>query len=245
MHTPPERLSQSERSRERDSRLLTSLHPDARVLLEARLTHVELGRGAILETTGATTEHVHFPLSGAIVSLLQVMKDDASVEVAAIGSEGVVGSVAALGSGAASAHAVVQLPGLFARLPMAAFRDLLDERPPLRDKMIRYNELLLAQMQQSIACNALHDVESRMCRWLLQTRDRMGADVLPFTQDFIGQMLGVRRTTITLVARMLQGGDMIRCSRGKVEVLDRGALEDAACECYAAGRARTDRFLAD
>ena len=114
----------------------------------------------------------------------------------------------------------------------------------MRAKMIRYNELLLAQMQQSIACNALHDVESRLCRWLLQTRDRMGADVLPFTQDFIGQMLGVRRTTITLVARMLQGGDMIRCSRGKVEVLDRAALEDAACECYAAGRARTDRFLA-
>ena len=105
----------------------------------------------------------------------------------------------------------MQLPGLFARLPMAAFRDLLDKRPPLRDKMIRYNELLLAQMQQSIACNALHDVESRLCRWLLQTQDRMGADVLPFTQDFIGQMLGVRRTTITLVARMLQGGDMIRC----------------------------------
>jgi CRP-like cAMP-binding protein len=124
-----------------------------------------------------------------------------------------------------------------------AFATAMQAHPVLRDKVVQCNELLVAQMQQSIACNALHDVESRLCRWLLQTQDRTGSDILPFTQELLGQMLGVRRTTITLVARMLQSADMIRWSRGRVEILDRQALEHAACECYATTRERTQRFL--
>jgi CRP-like cAMP-binding protein len=230
--------------RPRANRLLASLNPTEQNLLSSQLKHVELATGTVLESRGEPTDQVCFPLPGAMVSVLQTMRDGQSVEVAAIGSEGVIGSLAALGSGLAPAQAVVQLPGTFSRLAMATFRMIVQERPALRDKLVNYNESLVALMQQSIACNALHDVESRLCRWLLQTRDRVGSDVLPFTQEFVGHMLGVRRTTITLVAGVLQGADVIRCGRGKIEILDRQALENAACECYAANRGRMDRCLA-
>jgi CRP-like cAMP-binding protein len=229
----------------RTNRLLASLPANEQAALEPQLKAVELMRGAVLETLSERAEHVHFPCSGALASLLQTMQDGASVEVAAVGSEGMIGSMAALGSGVALAQAVVQLPGLFMRIPMVLFVAALRTQQALHDKVVRYNEMLVAQMQQSIACNALHDVESRLCRWLLQTQDRTGSDVLPFTQELLGQMLGVRRTTITLVARMLQTADMIRWSRGKVEILDRQALERASCECYGATRERMNRFLAD
>lgn len=227
----------------RTNRLLANLPAGEQAVLTAQLKPVELMRGAVLETLGEPTEHVHFPCTGALVSLLQTMQDGAAVEVAAIGGEGMIGSMAAFGSGVALAQAIVQLPGLFLRTPIPAFVTVAQAQPALRDKVVRYNEILVAQMQQSIACNALHDVESRLCRWLLQTQDCTGGDVLPFTQELLGQMLGVRRTTITLVARMLQSADMIRWSRGKVEILDRSALEHAACECYAASRERMERFL--
>ena len=229
----------------RGNRLLASLPANERAALDPQLKPVELMRGTILETLGEPTEHVHFPCSGALASLLQTMQDGASVEVGAVGSEGMVGGMAAAGSGVALAQAVVQLPGLFMRIPMAPFMAALRTQPALHDKVVRHNETIVAQMQQSIACNALHDVESRLCRWLLQTQDHTGAEVLPFTQELLGHMLGVRRTTITLVARMLQTADMIRWSRGKVEILDRQALEHASCECYAASRERMNRFLAE
>ena len=231
--------------RARSNRLLASLQPDEHALLSHQLRPVDLAAGTVLETLGEVTEHVHFPLTGALASVLQTMRDGAAVEVAAIGSEGVVGSIAALGSGVAVAQAVVQLPGTFLRLPIAAFRPILAEHRTLGDRMMRYNESLIGQMQQTIACNALHDVEARLSRWLLQTQDRIGDDILPFTQEFVGQMLGVRRTTITLVAGMLQAADMIRCGRGKIEILDRQALENAACECYAPNRTRVDAVLAE
>ncbi|HUI97571.1 MAG TPA: Crp/Fnr family transcriptional regulator [Xanthobacteraceae bacterium] len=227
----------------RTSRLLASLPADAQAVLAPQLAFVTLTRGFVLELLGEPTAHVQFPCGGALVSMQQTMQDGAAVEVVAIGAEGAVGSMAALGSGVALAQAVVQLPGVFGRIPMAPFLAALRAQPVLRATMTRYNELLIAEMQQSIACNALHDVESRLCRWLLQMQDHTGADVLPFTQEMVGQMLGVRRATITLVARLLQSGDMIRWIRGKVEILDRDALERAACECHAASRQRTDRFL--
>ena len=226
------------------NRLLARLPADAQAVLTPHLKHIELGCGAVLETLGEPTAYVHFPAGGTLVSLQQTMQDGTGVEVAAIGAEGVVGSMAALGSGVALAQATVALPGLFALVPTVAFLAAVRTHPALRTRITRYGELLIAEMLQSAACNALHDVESRLCRWLLQTQDRTGADVLPFTQELVGQMLGVRRTTITLVARLLQSADMIRWIRGKVEILDRKALERAACECYAASRRRMDRFLA-
>jgi CRP-like cAMP-binding protein len=228
----------------RTNSLLAALPAAEQALLAPQIRSIELTRGVVLETLGERTEHVHFPCSGALVSLLQNMQDGAAVEVAAIGGEGMIGGMAVLGSGFALAQATVQLPGLFLRIPAASFATVMQAHPALRDKVVQYNELLVAQMQQSIARNALHDVESRLCRWLLQTQDRTGSDILPFTQELLGQMLGVRRTTITLVARMLQSADMIRWSRGRVEILDRQALEHAACECYATTRERTQRFLA-
>jgi len=226
------------------NRLLASLPTDVRSVLGPHLKTVELMRGTMLETLGEPTSHVHFPHDGALVSVQQTMQDGAAVEVAAIGSEGAVGSRAVLGSGTALAQAVVQLPGLFARVPAIAFLAAVRAQPTLHARMMNYGELLIAELQQSIACNALHDVESRLCRWLLQTQDRTRADILPFTQEVVGRLLGVRRTTITLVARLLQTAGMIRWMRGKVEIADREALERATCECYAAGRQRMHRFLA-
>jgi CRP-like cAMP-binding protein len=245
MDAIPRGLVATEGDRPRGNRLLHSLRPEEQSLLARQIKHVELLRGTVLESIGEMTEKVHFPHNGALSSLLQTMQDGTSVEVAAVGSEGVVGSMAALGSGMALTQVVVQMSGMFARIAMGPFRAAVQERSDLRDRMIRYNEFLVAQMQQSIGCNALHDVESRLCRWLLQTQDRMDSNVLPFTQEFVGQMLGVRRTTITLVARMLQSADMIRCGRAKIEILDRGALQRAACECYPASRRHMNRFLAD
>ncbi len=224
-------------------RLFESLPTDAQGLLAPHLKPVELARDAVLETLGEPTEHLHFPCNGALASLLHTMRDGAAVEVAAVGSEGVVGSMAALGSGVALAHAVVQLPGLFARIPAAPFLAAVRAQPALHARLIRYNEMLIGEIQQSVACNALHDVEARLCRWLLQTQDRTGIDILPFTQETVGHMLGVRRTTITLVARLLQSAGMIRWVRGRVEILDRPELERAACECHAAGRERMTRFF--
>jgi CRP-like cAMP-binding protein len=244
MQPTPERVLVHQSLRPRVNRLLASLNPTEQNLLSSQLRLVDLPTGTVLELRGEPTDQVCFPLTGAMVSVLQTMRDGASVEVAAIGSEGVVGSLAALGSGLAPAQAVVQLPGTFSRISVATFRIIMQERPALREKMVRYNEGLVAHMQQSIACNALHDVEARLCRWLLLTQDRTGSHVLPFTQEFVGHMLGVRRTTITLVAGILQGADVIRCGRGKIEILDRQALEKAACECYAADRGRMDRCLA-
>jgi CRP-like cAMP-binding protein len=244
MQPTPDRVLADQGVHPRVNRLLASLNSTEQNLLSGQLKHADFATGTVLESRGDPTDQVCFPLTGAMVSVLQTMRDGESVEVAAIGSEGVVGSLAALGSGLAPAQAVVQLPGTFSRLAMATFRMIMQERPALREKVVRYNEGLVAHMQQSIACNALHDVESRLCRWLLQMQDRIGSDVLPFTQEFVGHMLGVRRTTITLVAGMLQGADVIRCGRGKIEILDRQALENAACECYAADRGRMDRYLA-
>jgi CRP-like cAMP-binding protein len=244
MQPAPERVLVDQGVRPRANRLLASLNPIEQNLLSTQLKHVDFATGTVLETRGEPTDQVCFPLTGAMVSVLQTMRDGESVEVAAIGSEGMVGSLTALGTGQAQAQAVVQLPGTFSRLAMATFRIIIQERPSLREKMVRYNESLVAQMHQLIACNALHDVESRLCRWLLQTQDRIGSDVLPFTQEFVGHMLGVRRTTITLVAGLLQGADIIRCGRGRIEILDREALENAACECYVANRGRMDRCLA-
>jgi CRP-like cAMP-binding protein len=114
---------------------------------------------------------------------------------------------------------------------------------PSGRRFVRYNDLLLAQVQQSVACNALHALEARLCRWLLQTHDCMEGEVIPLTQEFLGQMLGVRRTTVTIAARLLQTARLIRYRRGHIQILDRKALEDISCECYAVVRGYMDNIF--
>jgi CRP-like cAMP-binding protein len=171
------------------------------------------------------------------------MQSGASVETATIGRAGVIGASAGLGAPSTFARAIVQLPGTAAWLSAAQFHAAANQSQGIRDLIVRYNDLLLAQIQQSVACNALHALEARLCRWLLQTHDCMDGDVIPLTQEFLGQMLGVRRTTVTIAARLLQSAGLIRYRRGHIQVLDRKALEDIACECYAVVRKNADKVF--
>src|SRR5262249_3328288 len=141
------------------------------------------------------------------------------------------------------ARAIVQLPGTAAWTSASQFHMAAAQSPALRDLIARHNDVLLAQVQQSVACNALHGLEARLCRWLLQTHDCIDGNVIPLTQEFLGQMLGVRRNTVTIAARLLQSAGLIRYQRGHIRVLDRAALENTSCECYAVIRQNADKVF--
>src|SRR5262249_31583613 len=150
------------------------------------------------------------------------------------------------GSGArlAIARALVQLPGTAAWISASQFHTAAAQSQGLRDLIVRYNDVLLAQVQQSVACNALHGLEARLCRWVLQTHDCVDGNVIPLTQEFLGQMLGVRRTPVTIGARLLQSAGLIRYRRGLIHIVDCAALEDIACECYAVVKHNADKVFA-
>jgi CRP-like cAMP-binding protein len=193
----------------------------------------------VLQEQEAPVEKVYFPLSG-VISLISVMEDNRVVETAMVGREGAVGAFGGLGPWNAFTRAVVQLPGMAVVIPVSSFQTVVAQRERIRNLILRYKEALLAQVQQTAACNALHPLEERLARWLLQALDRADDPELPLTQEFIAQMLGVRRTTVTMIASQLQEAGMIRYHRGHIAVLDRSRLEEAACECYSAIRRRTD-----
>jgi CRP-like cAMP-binding protein len=194
----------------------------------------------VLHDVGEELEHVYFPHAG-MVSLVAVMQSGATVETATMGRLGVVGASAGLGARSTIGRAVVQLSGTAAWISGAQFHAAANQSEALRDCIGRYNDLLLAQVQQSVACNALHALDARLCRWLLQTRDCTDGDIIPVTQDFLGQMLGVRRTTVTNAARVLQGAGLIRYRRGHIQIVNRLALQEIACECYAVVKHNSDR----
>jgi CRP-like cAMP-binding protein len=208
-------------------------------LLAPHLRIVELVRSIVLHDPGEPIDHVYFPHSG-MVSVVTIMRNGATVETATLGRTGVIGGTAAFGARHAVGRAIVQLPGSASRVPAARFHAAAQESQAIRELAVRYNDLLIAQIQQSVACNALHTLEARLCRWLLQTHDCVDGDTIPLTQEFLGQMLGVRRTSVTLAARLLQSAGMIRYRRGHIQVVDRSGLEDAACECYGAIQEHTD-----
>jgi CRP-like cAMP-binding protein len=171
-----------------------------------------------------------------MVSLVAVMQNGATVETATVGRAGVIGASSGLGAKQSFGRAIVQLPGTAAWLTASQFHAAASQSQAIRDLIIRYDEILLGQVQQSVACNALHAMEARLCRWLLQTHDCVDGDIIPLTQEFLGQMLGVRRTTVTIAARVLQSAGLIRYHRGHIQIVDRAALKDLACECYAVVR---------
>jgi CRP-like cAMP-binding protein len=222
------------------NRFLTALPPDDQCLLKPHLRPVALERGAVLHDVGDEIEHVYFPHSG-MISLVAVMQSGATVETATVGRGGVVGAMTAFGSRSAAGRAVVQLPGAALRIGVSQFRAVARESDGLRGLVVRYNDLLISQIQQSVACNALHGLEARLCRWLLQTHDCVEDDIIPLTQEFLAQMLGVRRTTVTIAARVLQSGGLIRYRRGLIQIVNREGLEQAACECYATVRQNVEK----
>ena len=216
----------------RRNRLLAALTAADHSLLAPHLKELSLELGLLLQEGGEPVEHIYFPPQG-MISLLAVMSDGQGIETTTVGSEGVVGAMSGFGIHRGVTRAVVQAPLVASRISSVRFHAAVQKSEGIRNLIASYNEVLLAQVQQTAACNALHATESRLARWLLQTRDRIDSDVLPLTQEFLSQMLGVRRTTVTLVARQLEQAGVIQNRRGRIVVVDRKGLEDMACECYA------------
>jgi CRP-like cAMP-binding protein len=242
--TPPRQTVPRARQLEdgRFNRFLATLPPHDFALLAPQLRTITLERGVMLHDVGEEIEHVYFPHTG-MVSLVAVLQNGATIETATIGRGGVVGASAGLGARWTVGRAVVQLPGTAAWLSRAQFHAAVNQSQAIRDLIVRYNDLLLAQVQQAVACNGLHALEARLSRRLLQTHDCVDGDAIPLTQEFLGQMLGVRRTTVTLAARLLQSAGLIRYRRGLVHIVDRRALEDISCECYAVVRHSADKIF--
>jgi CRP-like cAMP-binding protein len=228
-----------ENAQAHENRLLATLDPIEFELLAPHLYKEPLARGAILQEQEAPVEKVYFPASG-VISLISVMEGGAVVETAMVGREGAVGAFGGLGPRNAFNRAVVQLPGVAAVIPVTHFQAAVGQSARIRNAVLRYKEALLGQVQQTAACNALHNLEERLARWLLQALDRTDNPNLPLTQEFISQMLAVRRTTVTLIAGKLQQAGLISYHRGHIEIVDRVRLEDAACECYRMIRRRTE-----
>jgi len=225
------------------NRLLRSLQPADFALLAPYLVAVSLGQGQVLTEPGDVVEYVYFPHT-AVISFLAVMRHGQTVETATIGRNGLIGGVAGLGRWRAFARVVVQVPGTASRISGARFRAAFKQSDRLATLVLQCVQSIVVQIQQTAACNALHGVEQRLCRWLLLTQDLANINVLPLTQDFLSQMLGVRRTTVTQAANRLQSLGMIRrTQRGQIEIVDREALKEVVCECYEELRSRHAQFV--
>lgn len=221
--------------------LLARFPPADLALVEAELTPVSFPRGLVLYEAGDRMEQIYFPSDG-VISLVAEMENGARAESATIGREGAIGLLTDGEPGLAFSQCIVQVPGYGHRLEARRFTQLAGGKA-MRDLIRRYADVLLAQTLQSVACNALHTVEARFCRWLLMCDDRTDADFVALTQEFLAEMLGVQRTTVTLVARTLQGSGLIRYHRGRIKVVDRPGLEEAACECYGIVRRHRERLM--
>ncbi len=180
---------------------------------------------------GDEFEQVYFPHNG-MLSLLAVLRDGKAIETATVGREGVVGAMAGLGLYKSLVRVVVQMPTSLTKIPSSQFRKVATASEALRNLCIQYNEVLLSQARVTAACNALHLIEARFCRWLLQSADRAGGDTVNLTQEFLAEMLGVRRTSVTEVATKLQNAGLISYSRGVIKILNRPAVAKLSCECY-------------
>ncbi len=224
--------------------LLRALRPVDYALLSPHLERITLERGTVLFQPGEDVRNVYFPCDGAMLSLVVVMENGVTAETAAVGREGALGGIVSQGFVPAFTRAVAQLPGRALRLDAAQLAWAKAHSATLSNLFARYADCLIAQVLQSVACNALHPIEQRAARWLLSTHDRVGNDDLPLTQEFLAEMLGVQRTYVTKVASALQNAGFIRYHRGVVTIVDRPGLEKASCECYGAVREHFDRVLA-
>ena len=214
-----------------DNKLLAALPRHQFDLLAPSLTTVSLQQGEVLAEPGDEVDHIYFPESG-MLSLLAVLRDGKAIETATVGREGVVGAMAGLGLYKSLVRVVVQLSMAVSKIPAPQFRKAAAQSDAIRNMCIQYNEVLLSQARVTAACNALHVVEARFCRWLLQTADRAESDTVALTQEFLAEMLGVRRTSVTEVASKIQAAGAINYSRGQITILKRSALEKMSCECY-------------
>lgn len=216
------------------NRLLATLSEALRGEVSSNATIVELDVGQSVLSAGQHVTQTVFPFGGSMVSMIVELAGGRSVEVASIGKEGAVGGIVSCGNAPAYAHAQVQIAGLALSMPLTELERLKQSSPLLNELFCRYADFLLAQVMQSVACNAFHSIEARAARWLLTAQDRSGDQQLALTQETLAGLLGVQRTTINAVARQFQEKGIIAYRRGAVQVLDRTSLEHESCECYAA-----------
>jgi CRP-like cAMP-binding protein len=213
-----------------DNLILSRLPAGVKASLEAHLTATDLPQSLILQEAGRPASQVYFPLSG-MVSPLAVTPSGESIETGIVGREGVVGGLA-MGDLKSFAQAIVQIEGRALRIGAPQFRALCYDSPELRDSVQRYQAFILSQAQQNAACHALHSLEGRLCRWLLQSEDLIESNTIELTQEFLSYMLGVRRPTVSVAASELQKDGLIQYRRGTITVIDRPGLLKRSCQCY-------------
>jgi CRP-like cAMP-binding protein len=206
------------------------------------LEPIDMPLGQVLYESGKTLTHVYFPTT-SIVSLLYVMENGASAEIAVVGNEGIVGISLFMGGGSTPSRAVVQSAGRGLRLAAQTMKDEFDKNGLVLHLLLRYTQALITQMAQTAVCNRHHSLDQQLCRWLLLSLDRLQGDELVMTQELIANMLGVRREGVTEAALSLQQAGLIRYARGRISVLDRPGLEKRTCECYAVVKKEYHRLL--
>ena len=231
----------------------TTAHPRENHILDA-LPHLELERlvphlklvpmplGMVVYESGATLRHIYFP-TNSIVSLLYVMQDGSSAEIAVVGNEGAIGVSLFMGGETTPSRAILQSAGFAFRLTSTKLKQEFNRHGDMLHILLRYTQALITQMSQTAVCNRHHTLDQQLCRWLLLSLDRLSGNQLNMTQELIANMLGVRREGVTTAAGKLQDLGVIRYMRGKITVLDRPQLERLSCECYAVVKRETDRLL--
>lgn len=211
--------------------LLASLSGTTAAEIELHLHEVTVPVHHVLNEPGDEIEFAFFPHTG-MISILAVMRDGGAIETATVGREGAVGLMTGLGLHRTLSRVVVQTPLIASRISAVQFRKLVAANDDLRDLVVTYNEALLSQVQTTAACNAVHSLETRLSRWILQTHDRSESDAVPLTHELLSQMLGVRRSSVSEIASKLKAARLITYNRGVIFIQDREGLERAACECY-------------
>jgi len=222
--------------------LLQSLSAEVYAHLQLSFEKVPLLLKEILYEVDTPISHVYFPLTG-VCSMLTIMQDGSIIEIATVGNEGMIGLPVFLGGDTIPGQAIVQIPGEALRISSAAFREAFANFEPLRKQMERYTQALFVFVSQSAACNRVHDISQRCTRWLLLTHDRVETDQFPLTQEFLSQMLGVRRAGVSEVASNFQQAGIISYNRGIITILDREGLEARSCECYRIVREEFERSI--
>ncbi|MCG5076513.1 Crp/Fnr family transcriptional regulator [Paraburkholderia tagetis] len=212
--------------------------------LSPHLVQVDMPLGQVVYESGDRLAHVYFPTT-SIVSLLYVMEDGASGEIAIVGNEGIVGVAIFMGGETTPSRAVVQSAGKAYRLDTRLLKEEFCRGGPMQRLLLRYTQALITQMAQTAVCNRHHSIDQQLCRWLLLSLDRLSSNELKMTQELIANMLGVRRPGVTEAAMKLQEAGLIRYGYGHIEVLDRSGLEKRVCECYSVVKREFDRLLPD
>jgi len=226
----------------RNNRLLAALPDGEWRRWRPQLEWVEMPLGQVLYESGGTLSHVYFPIT-SIVSLLYVMENGASAEIAVVGNEGIVGISLFMGGQSTPSRAVVQSAGQGCRLKAQVMKEEFDRAGPVLHLLLRYTQALITQMAQTAVCNRHHSLDQQLCRWLLLSLDRLQGSELVMTQELIANMLGVRREGVTEGALKLQQAGLIRYARGRISVLNRPGLEERTCECYGVVKKEYDRLL--